>query len=122
MTIETTDDTIPSRRYPRMRELSAMFKIMEDVIEIVDENTCQYKDGWSDLRVAQEIVNMNLAPDAATPLSEKSVAKRRLELYGKLAVKADERPGRKGTTSPIWRYIYALEDRVAVLEDLLTKK
>lgn len=97
------------------RELRLLIQLLEKHVLPLGENVCQYRDGWTDQKIADEIGRLMPRPAGIAPIGPMAVLKRRVELYGRIkTLKADK-------DSEAAR-LAALEDRVKVLEDLLIAK
>lgn len=106
-------------RWLNTKELKHMLKLFDEHLEQVTDDTCRYKPGWSDQRVADEVrAASDRKDDPKVAFKASSVATRRNELYGQLVAGAKAPPA---TVARLDARVKELEDRVKVLEDLLTK-
>lgn len=106
----------PGKRMMNFRELSMLMKLFEQCIDVIDSETCAYRDDWSDEKVAEALRQQINNPDV---VAHKDVVRsRRQQMYGVLA----NPPKREvATVASAHARIGALEERVKILEDLLTK-
>lgn len=105
----------PAYRWPNTAELRAILNLLDKHVEVLPDDKCRYKPGWSDQAIADAVGVHLPRPEGTPPISASSVGNRRKELYGQI----DEPNAVKKAP---FQKLAELEARIAVLEDLLVAK